>query len=341
MPKEAIDLDMLLKRFLNGEIKKDKPLIEFRDNENNLFPVFQDSGLNVLLGSEGNGKTKFLTYCICSFLSLIKSDISNLYKMKILYVDTERPESQYALTINHIFEKSKLYPDEIFKVLEFLSVMDLTHIEMSNAIDNHLNNFSNQRYLIIIDHILNMVQDMNNTTESTQMDQFLKKLISRGNILIVSIHKPNTGYLKGLGHLGATIQRLASFVLDISNNESGDGFDIKQIKSRISAKNKHFLSLAKDQYGNIDFNEIPKIAIPNIISKKVINLKGILADFIAKGCRSKKEFLELIRIDNDWAPNSSSSNTFFNTHFSDLISFDKTGFILSESASNLLQDESM
>jgi hypothetical protein len=232
-------------------------------------------------------------------------------------------------------------PDEILNSLEFLSVMDISHTEIIGAIDDHLNRCANQKYLIIIDHILNMVLDMNSTSESTQMDQFLKKLISKKNILIVSIHKPNTGYLKGLGHIGATLQRLASFILDISNNESGDGFEIKQIKSRISAKNKCVLSLTKDQYGNIDMYETPKIAIPTVISKKVINHKKILAEFIVKGSKFKKELLELIRINNEWEIGSSSIYTCFNNHFNDLISFDKTGYILSETAINLLQDESI
>lgn len=339
MPKDAINLDVLLNRFMSGEIKMDTPLIEFKSIENDIFPVFQDSGLNVLLGSEGNGKTKFLTHCICMFLESIKADVSNFGKMKILYVDTERPESQYAYSINHIFEKTKLTPYEFFGSLDFLSVMDISHSEMINALESHLLKFPNQKYIIVIDHILNMVQDMNSTMESTQIDQFLKKLISNGHILIASIHKPNTGFLKGLGHLGATIQRLASFVIDISNNESGDGFDIKHIKSRISGKNKAILSLTKDQYGNIDNILWPKISNSSSLNKNVFNRKYILAEFISKGCTSKSEFLELIRIYNDWSPNSSSSNTFFKTHFADLILFKKTGFNLTEAGGNLLRNE--
>jgi hypothetical protein len=86
MPKEAINLDILLSRIFKNEIISDTPLIVYKDNIGNDFPVFQSSGLNLLLGFEGNGKTKFITECICRFLDSLDDANSKFFKIKILFV---------------------------------------------------------------------------------------------------------------------------------------------------------------------------------------------------------------------------------------------------------------
>ncbi|BFG70150.1 hypothetical protein KACHI17_10310 [Sediminibacterium sp. KACHI17] len=339
MPKEAIDLDRLVSRFLLGEIKSDNPLLEFVTQDSISFPVFQDSGLNVLLGSEGNGKTKFLTFVIGKLLDRVNNKDDPFYKRKILLVDTERPESQYAYTINHILEKSNLEPDTIFNSLELLSVIDLYPPEIIGAINDHLKQSPDQEYIVIIDHILNMVLDMNSTTEGTQIDQFLKSLISKRHILIVSIHKPNTGISKGLGHIGGTIHRLASFVLDINNNDEGNGFNIKHIKSRISAKNKLTFTFFKDQKGNIDTDLTPLLITQKQNSDKSQLASEILISFIQQDYKTKKELLELISLANEWESTSSSAHTFYKNYMKELIEFQGSEMILSDKAKKIIENE--
>ena len=79
------------------------------------------------------------------------------------------------------------------------------------------------------------------------------------DIVIATIHKPASGLNKGLGHIGGTLQRLASFILEINNSTDGEGFIVRHIKSRISAKTKKELLFTKDRSGNIDLNVSPVI----------------------------------------------------------------------------------
>ena len=259
MPKEAIDLDLLYDRIQKGEIIMDKPLINYTDQNNQEFQVFQDSGLNILLGNEGNGKTKFLTQIIIQSLDLIKEGDPRFTGLNILYIDTERPESQYSQSIKHIYEKTKMLRNDISEHLHFLSAMDLECKTIVTSIETHLRKYPNRKFIIILDHVLHLVYDMNNTSEATDIDQFMKRMISQGHIIIGSIHKPATGLSKGLGHIGSALQRLASFILEISNNTDGNGFDVKQIKSRISGKSNKVLSLKIDSNGHIDSEEPPII----------------------------------------------------------------------------------
>ena len=75
MPKKAIDLVALMEKIAAGEVVADKPLFKICDSVGREFFVFQNSGLNILLGLEGNGKTKFITSCANQFLEfMIRGD---------------------------------------------------------------------------------------------------------------------------------------------------------------------------------------------------------------------------------------------------------------------------
>ena len=80
MPKEAINIDILLEKVIAGKIVMDRPLVIYRDENGAEFMAFQNSGLNVLLGFEGSGKTKFLTNLIIDYESdeILRSDLYGL-----------------------------------------------------------------------------------------------------------------------------------------------------------------------------------------------------------------------------------------------------------------------
>jgi len=342
MPKEAINLDLLLKRILDGEIRMDKPLLILQDVNGLTFPIFQDSGLNILLGNEGHGKTKFLTRFIYQILDLMEQNDPRLRHFKILYIDTERPESQYANSINHIFEKAKFSPDQIFKHLEFISTIDLTSVEMKDALQEHLNNNKETKYLIIIDHILPFVTDMNSINEASDIDIFLKRLISAGHLIIVSTHKPSSGYLKGLGHIGSALQRLASFILEISNNQDGDGFQVKQIKSRVSAKTNNILHLTKDESGNIDSSKthfIKENERKEEKEQKQELANEILKEFISKGLTTKKQLFEIIQTKASISKKSSSVYKFYDDFLKDFILFENNEFSLTDLGKKMIDNE--
>src|SRR5689334_4981367 len=106
MPKEAVNLPNLIEQLEKGLIEDHKPLLNYVDQNQKVFPVFQNSGLSVIRGHEGSGKTKFLTQVIIDLILQIKRGELNNYKL--VYCDTERPKSQYASTVSHILKKTNL-----------------------------------------------------------------------------------------------------------------------------------------------------------------------------------------------------------------------------------------
>ena len=343
MPKEAINLKELLGKIKHGAIIEDKAILEYKDDPHPKFPVFQSSGLNILLGNEGNGKTKFLTQIVYKLLDLQNLIESKSVNKRVLYLDTERPESQYAFSIDYIFKNTLMEEKYAIENLHFMSVMELTARAIKQTINDHLNKYPNQNYIIIIDHILPLVNDMNSTTEATEIDQFIKALIAKGHIIIASIHKPYSGLAKGLGHLGSALQRLASFILEITNSIDGDGFIIKIIKSRISAKTENILFFPKDEYGNIQPNCKPifKSKQPKVEKENNSEIaKELLKEFIEGEQKTKKQLLSNIIKRMAYTEKSSSANSFYNDYLKSLIEFDKGEFLISEDGNKIINHES-
>lgn len=338
MPKEAINLDLLLNRLENGEIVADSPLFTYRTLDEKDFYVFQNSGLNILLGKEGNGKTKFLTQVMIELLRKISKNQSSIDK--VIYIDTERPESQYAFTIEHLLKNCSMPRSKFLEQFSFFSVSELSPNDIKNVLRAMTDIAPARRSIIILDHILPVANDFNNVSETSSIDHLLKGLIKLGNIIIASIHMPYNGLTKGLGHLGSSIGRQASFILEICNSDDGIGFILTQRKSRISSKNNAKLFLKMDQEGNITndgleiINKLDKIGGTE---EKEIVVK-ILKEFIANSMTTKKQLLSCIQKEKKWKPGSSSAHTFYNRHFKDLLLFDKNDYQITEQGQTILND---
>jgi len=325
MPKEAINLKELLEKIQKGEIKMDKPLIKYQGSDTREFFVFQDSGLNLLLGHEGNGKTKFLTHNIIQLLDQFQDGDPRFLEWKILYVDTERPVSQYAQSVHHIFNAAKMSNSEMFCRLHFLSAMDLECKSIVAAIQEHLHTHREYNFIVIIDHVLPLVYDINSTSEATEIDLFMKRMLVKGHIIIASIHKPYSGIVKGLGHIGSSLQKLSSFTLEISNDDEGNGFEIKQYKARIPKQRNSILCMKLDANGNIDPACLPTIKQTGPRKEKVdetLIVKEILEEFNSQKVKSKKQILLLISKKKNYSESSSSPHTYFNKYLIGQVSFE-------------------
>jgi len=324
MPKEFIDLRELMKKIRSNEIKKDKPLLIFGE-EGEKFYVFQDSGLNMLLGQPGNGKTKFITGVIIELLKRIKESEYRYYDYTIVYIDTERPESQYAFNIEQIVTKCGLSEDDIFENLRFISTLDLNGAETKSALKEFLKRNKPKKCIIIIDHALSLVNDMNNLQEANEIDLLFKMYISEGHIILTSMHSTYNGMQKGMGHLGSAFDRGASFILEIVNSDDGEGFTLKNVKSRIASKSKKEMTMFKDKDGNIDLSISPHISEITGKSKpedKSASIPEIVYLFARATIRTKKELYSIINNKFGFTDDSSSASTFYKKFLTDYIVFE-------------------
>jgi hypothetical protein len=336
MPKEAIDLNLLISKIENGEISKDLPLLTYRMSDQRDFLVFQNSGMNLLLGKEGNGKTKFLTKVM---IDLLRNKDGDAFPMeKVIYIDTERPESQYASTIQHILEHCSLSRNDFLKKFEFFSVSELMPGDIKKILKSMLQGETTKKSIIILDHILPLANNFNDVSETTMIDHLLKALIQLDNIIIASIHMPFNGLTKGLGHLGSSLGRLASFTLEIVASDDGSGFTLTRRKSRISPTKGPQLFLRLDSNGNITDEGLEIINKPG---KKTDNeekeiIQEVLKEFINGSMTTKKQLLSIIQERKQWNSKSSSTYAYFNKHFKELILFNEDGFLFTEQGKEVL-----
>ena len=326
MPKEAIDLDLLMKRINSGQLEIDQPLLEYRDVNDHRFWAFQNSGLNILLGFEGNGKTKYLTHLMVEVLRRIKAGDKRFKDFILLCVDMERPESQYGYSIKHVIDKSGMGLGDVAQKLHLLAVSDLDELQIKDAIECHLERYPGQKFIIIIDHILPLVIEMNDPGEASRVDLWLKRFIVQGHLIVASIHKPYGGTRKGLGHIGSSVQRLASSILEIHNTEDGRGFGLKLVKSRISPITNTELILFMDDFGYIDLGIQPVISVDlkNPPKKGKPDLADeIFLEFKACPLQTKKQLFEIIARVCEYKDGSSSTNTYYNQFLKDRVRFEK------------------
>lgn len=335
MPKEAIDLELLLARISKGEIVPNKPMLTYLDQEGKEFFIFQDSGVNMLLGQEGNGKTKFLTHIVIELLRQIKLD--QIQISEVIYFDTERPESQYAFSVQHVANQCGVPAVELAKIFHFFSVAELRPDEIINTLKKQL--VDKGPCLIVLDHILPLVNDFNKVAEASKIDQLLKEIIFEGHIIISSIHMPYNNLTKGLGHLGSFLQRLASFILEIKNCDNEPAFAITQKKSRISARSNKQLIMKVDSDGNITNENLAIVSTRKAVKSRVSDedvIKQVLRELVKTKNASKKTLFDLIAKCKRFKRDSSSMNTYYNSHMTDLITFSKDQYILSEKGKEYL-----
>lgn len=334
MPQEAIDLQILFDRISKGEIIPDKPLLQYSVGDQKPFDVFQDSGLNILMGMTGNGKTKFLTRVIIDIIRKINR--RELPDYKIIYIDTERGESQYAFTLQHILDESNLPPSQFSERLSFFSVSELGKGQIREVL-SRLHN-QDKKLIIIIDHVLPLVSNFNDVEESDRSERALKALLFHGHIIVVTIHMPHNGPIKGLGNFGSALDRLASCELQIKNGDNNNGFVVSQQKSRISSKSNLHLLLKTDANGNIVTEALRTVGSTKSGKSKIkpeLVAVEILKEFVAKKMSHKKELLDLICKQNNWKC-SSGRYDFYKKHLMPYITFSKKGHIITEKGKSIL-----
>lgn len=343
MPNKSVDVLSILKRLQAQEIMRDQPLIVYTREDGDEFTIFQSSGLNLLTGQEGNGKTKFLSLVALEILCQFSEPSSPLSGYKILYVDTERAECQFAFTIGNIFEGSEYDELGFANRFHFLSVLDLKPNEIRDSILSHLKQYHDHRFVIFVDPIIPLVHDMNSVIEASEIDSFIKSLICQSHLVVASIHKP-AGADRALGQIGSTLQRFSSSIVDISNCKERSGFNIKVVKSRISALSKLDFFIPKDVNGDIDLGSITTAQDQYSPEDpdKIKLAKSAFELFLHSRTRSKKVLLKLIRKAFKMKDQSSNAYRVFKRYLSRFVHFNKDEAILTDEGKqiekNLLEE---
>ena len=182
---------------------------------------------SILSGLPKAGKSTFICGLIAS--AFVPYDIFTMKlrfpgeRRKICLIDTESSDYDFWRTIEKIkgFSELSILPPnfDAYQVRE----------DSSGAIRRMA-----ERYLelnpdcsiLIIDGLLDLLNDLNDTTQSALLTKWLKKITKQFNILLISVLHQSKSTLATTGHIGSASDRFAQSTLDITKDKDANTYTL-------------------------------------------------------------------------------------------------------------------
>jgi hypothetical protein len=137
---------------------------------------------------------------------------------KILYIDTESSEYDFYKNMNRIKEVANI--DELPLNFYSFCLRKEEPKTIKLMIESYLEN-NKDCSVIIIDGLLDLVLSANDEIESRLTVNWIKKITTVYNLLLIGILHTGKNEGKTLGHLGSNTDRWAQSTLSVKKEESG------------------------------------------------------------------------------------------------------------------------
>ena len=179
-------------------------------------PVGNLGSFIVFSGLPKAGKSRFFMAAIGS--AITKREIFTMTltppkeRPRIAIFDTESSQSDFYKNIDQLknFAGVNRLPDNIDA---YCTRQDEPHTQIK--LINQYCNQCPETSVLIIDGLLDLVMNYNDETESRQLINWLKKLTTEKNILVMSVLHTGKDGTQRLGHLGANTDRWAQSTLSV------------------------------------------------------------------------------------------------------------------------------
>ncbi len=136
-------------------------------------------------------------------------------KRKILYIDTEQSKFHCQKVMKRILRLAELPADADCPYLLFVAMRELSPEKRRTVIDYMLSNIEGIG-LVVIDGIRDLMYDINNPTESTEIINLLMRWSSSYNLHIHTVLHLNKGDDNTRGHIGTELNNKAETVLQVT-----------------------------------------------------------------------------------------------------------------------------
>lgn len=150
------------------------------------------------------------------------------YKRKVLYVDTEQSKYHCQKVMKRILKLADMPIDKECPDLLFVAMRELSPEKRRMVIDYMLSNIDGIG-MVIIDGIRDLMYDINNPTESTEIINLLMRWSSGFNVHIHTVLHLNKGDDNTRGHIGTELNNKAETVLQVTKSQTDA--DISEVKA--------------------------------------------------------------------------------------------------------------
>lgn len=133
-------------------------------------------------------------------------------RRRICYFDTESSDFDFYRQITKIkgFSELENLPDNF----DAFQVREDSSKDIKKLIDRYLE-LNQDCSVLVIDGLLDLLTDSNDTTESSLLTKWLKKITKIYNILVITVLHQSKSNLSTTGHIGSASDRFAQSTLDI------------------------------------------------------------------------------------------------------------------------------
>ncbi|WP_254529414.1 MULTISPECIES: AAA family ATPase [unclassified Sphingobacterium] len=191
------------------------------------------SNSDSVIGTLGNfsastGKAKSRkTFNVISLVAAALSGRQILeYKVKVpenrplvLYFDTEQSKYHCHRLLSRVYKLIDYPPTKVHGNLKLISLREYPTKERLNIIEYALFKYADRVGLVIIDGIRDLVYDINNATEATEITGKLMKWSQELNIHIHTVLHLNKGDDNTRGHLGTELNNKAESILQVTKSD--------------------------------------------------------------------------------------------------------------------------
>ena len=139
-------------------------------------------------------------------------------KRKVIYIDTEQSKFHCQKVMKRILHLAELPVDVDCPNLLFVAMRELSPEKRRTVIDYMLSNISGIG-LVVIDGIRDLMYDINNPTESTEIINLLMRWSSSYNLHIHTVLHLNKGDDNTRGHIGTELNNKAETVLQVTKSQ--------------------------------------------------------------------------------------------------------------------------
>lgn len=264
-----INIDELL------AIRKYKP--GYVPSKENICWTIQDKNIgslenfSIISGLPKSGKSSFICGLIAS--AFVTYDIFTMKlrfpgeRRKICLIDTESSDYDFWRTIEKIKGFSEL--QNLPQNFDAYQVREDSSGAIRRMTERYLE-LNPDCSILIIDGLLDLLNDLNDTTQSALLTKWLKKITKQFNILLISVLHQSKSTLSTTGHIGSSSDRFAQSTLDVTKDKDNNTYTLS---SRFMRSDSDFEPVTLMNFNGI-FQQIESQA-PAKSSKKASDLDNI------------------------------------------------------------------
>jgi hypothetical protein len=215
------------------------------ETKNTSYKLFTLGNFSVIKGASKSQKTYLQTLLVSIYLNSNIENHNNLFKVynniekKVVIFDTEQHVTDVVQVRQRINAMTKQKNDNLI----ICSLRELNYLEKIEAIENEIEKHKNA--LIVIDGIKDLVRDLNDFAEASDIAEKLLRWTSQSNSHIITIIHNNVGSSKARGHMGSTLYEKGETVMNV---EQLKGTEIRKVICEMVRGSRQF----EDFYFEVD-----------------------------------------------------------------------------------------